>query len=178
MNVTYLDTSDLQNEVNWVTKGAVNPVKSQGHCGSCWAFSATASIEGAHFVATKKLLSLSEQQLVDCNTSSHGCNGGGMGGSFEYVKTHPQDLESDYVYTAQTGKCQESKYSGKVTVKTYTKAPANSVAQLKAAITKQPVSVGVEAGLPFRQYKSGVMDSKDCGTALNHGVNAVGYGVL
>jgi len=62
--------------INWVTKGAVTPVKDQGQCGSCWSFSATGGIEGAHFVATGKLLSFSEQQLVSCSTANYACNGG------------------------------------------------------------------------------------------------------
>ena len=87
-NVTELDTSDLASGVNWITKGAVNHVKDQGHCGSCWAFSAAASIESAHFIATGKLLSLSEQQFVDCDTASHGCNGGTSGRAMVYAEKH------------------------------------------------------------------------------------------
>ena len=75
-NIVELDTTNLADAVDWRTKGAVNPVKNQGQCGSCWAFSATASIEGNHFIATGTLLSLAEQEFVDCDTSSYGCNGG------------------------------------------------------------------------------------------------------
>ena len=73
---TILPTENLTDSVDWRTKGAVNPVKNQGMCGSCWAFSATAAIEGHHFIQTGELLSLAEQQFVDCDTSSYGCNGG------------------------------------------------------------------------------------------------------
>ena len=73
---TYLDDSNLTASVDWRTKGAVNPVKNQGQCGSCWAFSATAAIEGEHFIKTGTLLSLAEQQFVDCVRTCSGCNGG------------------------------------------------------------------------------------------------------
>lgn len=73
---TLLSTEDIPASIDWRTKGAVNAVKDQGQCGSCWAFSATVAVEGAHFQQTGKLLSLSEQQLVDCDKKSDGCNGG------------------------------------------------------------------------------------------------------
>ena len=75
-SIVVLSEEGLADSVDWRTKGAVNPVKNQGQCGSCWAFSATAAIEGHHFIATGTLLSLSEQEIVDCDTSSYGCNGG------------------------------------------------------------------------------------------------------
>jgi len=75
-NVVELDTSNLEASVDWRTKGAVNAVKNQGQCGSCWAFSAVSSMEGHHFIKTGTLLSLAEQQMVDCDTQSQGCNGG------------------------------------------------------------------------------------------------------
>ena len=74
--VEILDATNLTASVDWRTKGAVNPVKNQGQCGSCWAFSATAAIEGHHFIKSGNLISLAEQEFVDCDTKSAGCHGG------------------------------------------------------------------------------------------------------
>merc|ERR1712100_200536 len=101
-----LDTSDLAKEMNWVEKGAVAPVKNQGHCGSCWAFSTTGSVEGAMFLSTGKLESFSEQQLVDCSKQNNGCNGGLMDFAFKYIEKDPLELESEYPYKAKKEKCE------------------------------------------------------------------------
>jgi len=80
------DVNDLPTSIDWRTKGAVNAVKDQGQCGSCWAFSTVASVEGRNFLKTGKLLSLSEQQLVDCDRSENqGCNGGDMATAMKYI---------------------------------------------------------------------------------------------
>merc|ERR1712086_1028164 len=165
---------------DWRADGAVNPVKNQAQCGSCWAFSATCAAEGAHFIKTGELLSLSEQELVSCSKIDMGCNGGLQSRAFFYLEHHEQELESAYPYTSGTGvngKCLFDKTKGKVGMKTYTNVPANSVEQLKAAIDKQPVAVTIEADKTvFQQYTSGIMDSAACGTSLDHAVAAVGYG--
>lgn len=75
-NVTTLDESNLESSLDWRSRGAVNGVKNQARCGSCWAFGATATVEAAHQIASGKLLSLSEQQVVSCDKTSYGCNGG------------------------------------------------------------------------------------------------------
>merc|ERR1712057_8068 len=107
------DASAAPASVDWTTKGAVTPVKNQGQCGSCWAFSTTGSTEGIHQIKTGKLLSFSEQQLVSCAGSfgNQGCNGGLMDNGFKYIQQSGDTLESNYPYTGKTGKCNKAKTS-------------------------------------------------------------------
>jgi C1A family cysteine protease len=167
---------EIPSSVDWRTKHVVNPVKNQEQCGSCWAFSAISSIESAVAIKTGKLYSLSEQQLVDCSGAygNMGCNGGLMDDAFQYAETNKLCLENDYPYTAQDGTC--STCSGVVSLKGYVDVASNNETALQLAVLKQPVSVAVEADqLGFQFYNSGVFDG-DCGTNLDHGVVAVGYG--
>jgi uncharacterized protein with FMN-binding domain len=166
--------------VNWVTKGGVTPVKNQASCGSCWAFSSTGAMEGAHFVASGKLLSFSEQQLVSCSKLNHACNGGSMALAFRFYKSNAAVLEADYPYTSGAGQvaaCDSSKPATTVTASAYAGVTPNNSDQLKAALDKAPVSVAIEADKSaFQMYKSGVLTGSACGTQLDHGVLAVGYG--
>jgi C1A family cysteine protease len=177
-NTVYLSTEGVADSIDWVSKGAVTGVKNQGNCGSCWSFSTTGSIEGIHAISTGKLVSLSEQQLIDCSTSygNQGCNGGLMDDAFQYVEKYGLELESDYGYEASQGTCQydSSKVVAKITG--YTDVPSKNNTQLKAAVSQQPVSVAIEADQFAFQYYSGGVLTGSCGTNLDHGVLAVGYG--
>ena len=180
------DTSRNASSVNWVDAGAVTPVKDQGQCGSCWAFSTTGSLEGAHYVATGDLLSFSEQQLVDCAFLSYGnlaCNGGLQENAYNYYEAgYKAELESVYPYTSGTtmskGTCAyDSSSTTAVTVSSYDAVTPDSYTDMKAALNVQPLAVSIEADkLCFQFYSSGVLDNTACGTSLDHAVLAVGYG--
>jgi len=182
-NVHILDATNLTSDIDWVAKGAVTPIKNQQSCGSCWAFSTTGSVEGALFNAGKGLVSLSEQELVDCAGSfgNQGCNGGLMDDGFKFIEANGLAKEGDYEYTAKTGSCDSSKKSAASGVKgsvvtSYKDVTTEDCAQLMAAVNIGPVSVAIEADQSsFQNYKSGILGS-GCGTTLDHGVLVVGYG--
>ena len=173
-----------QMSVDWITAGGVTAVKDQGQCGSCWAFSSTGAMEGAHFVASGDLVSFSEQQLVDCagkRYGNFGCNGGLQQRAFNYYETHDAELESVYPYTSAegvSGSCLYDETSAtSVDVSDYNMVTASNPTQMKAALAQQPLAVSIEADkLVFQVYKSGVFTSTKCGTSLDHAVLAVGYG--
>jgi len=163
--VEYLDESNLEANVDWRSKGAVNPVQNQGNCGSCWAFSTTAAVEGAHKIHSGKLLKLAESQLVDCDRNDGGCNGGLETQAMKYLESHPQELEKDYPYVPKTRRCSAKSGKGIVKVTSISKVPKKSVSQLKAAVSKQPTCIAVGAGdRHFNSYKSGILNTTQCGT--------------
>jgi cathepsin L len=169
----------LPSSVDWTTKGAVTPVKNQQQCGSCWAFSTTGSVEGINEISGKGLISLSEQELVDCSGSAgnQGCNGGLMDDAFQWIISNGGlCTEAAYPYTAQDGTCQESTCTSAVTISGYTDVAHNNDVALATAVAQQPVSIAIEADQSSFQFYSGGVMTAACGTALDHGVLAVGYG--
>lgn len=168
--------------IDWVAKGAVTSVKDQGQCGSCWTFSASGCMEGAWAISKGQLIDLSEEELVDCagiKYGSMGCNGGSMSGAFNFIIDNGQCSNSAYPYTAGVtktgGTCQ--KCTAVVHATSCSNVKANDQLSLKAAVSKQPVSIAIEADTAiFQSYSSGVITSAKCGTNLDHGVLAVGYG--
>ncbi|KAA8526302.1 hypothetical protein F0562_008495 [Nyssa sinensis] len=176
----YENTTAVPSSMDWRKKGAVTPVKDQGQCGCCWAFSAVAAMEGITQLTTGKLISLSEQELVDCDTSGEdqGCGGGLMDNAFQFIQqNHGLTTEANYPYKGVDATCnknEEANHAAKITG--YEDVPANSESALLKAVANQPVSVAIDAGgFDFQFYSSGVFTGQ-CGTSLDHGVTAVGYG--
>jgi len=174
-------TTTFPASVDWTTKGVVTPVKNQGQCGSCWAFSATGAIECRYAIAHGVLNSLSEQQLVDCSMAEGnlGCDGGEMDSAFTYVmKTGGLCSETEYPYKGVDGRCEASTcgtYYDKIN--NFTDVTKRSESSLEAAAVTGCVSVAIEADqFAFQYYSSGVLTGT-CGTNLDHGVLVVGYGV-
>ncbi|TKY75032.1 Cysteine proteinase RD21a [Spatholobus suberectus] len=169
----------LPKSVDWRKEGAVVRVKDQGNCGSCWAFSTIAAVEGINKIVTGDLIALSEQELVDCDrTINAGCDGGLMEYAFEFIINNGGiDTEEDYPYRGVDGICDEYKKNARaVTIDDYERVPAYDELALKNAVANQPVSVAIEAaGREFQFYVSGIFTGR-CGTTLDHGVTAVGYG--
>jgi len=165
--------------VDWTTKGAVTPVKNQAQCGSCWSFSTTGSIEGRSAIKTGTLASISEQQLVDCDTSKdHGCNGGLMDYGFQYViSSGGLCSEVAYPYEAAQGTCKSSSCGTKFdAISSYEDVASCDQDSLEAALCAGPVSIAIEADQSsFQQYTGGVLTG-DCGKNLDHGVLLVGFG--
>ena len=171
---TYIPAS-----VDWRTQGAVTHVKNQQQCGSCWSFSSTGAIEGAWFLAKGELVSLSEQQLVDCFVAegNQGCNGGMMDYAFQYVINNKGiTTETEYPYTA-TGpnNCSSAGKTVAATISGYKDVPPNSDEALAFAVARQPVSVAIEADQAAFQFYTGGVLTAACGTNLDHGVLVVGY---
>jgi len=183
--------SSLATEIDWTTKGAVTPVKDQGQCGSCWSFSTTGAVEGAYFNKYGTLESFSEQDLVDCDTLTNhfgrdkGCNGGLMDNAFSWMgRNGGICTEEAYPYvsgtTKKAGDCVDSKCTknAKSAPSSFVDVEKNSDAAMMSALNLGPVAIAIQADeAAFQLYKSGVLTAA-CGTTLDHGVLAVGYGTL
>lgn len=178
------NVSALPTEFDWVQKGAVNEVKNQKSCGSCWAFSTVANIEGVNFVKTGKLVSLSEQELVDCDRSGsqgdQGCQGGLPSNAFKFMIANKVGLEpeNEYPYLARNGACHAKKAEELVFISNW-KQIASDEDQMAAALVQYgPLSIGINAG-PMQWYRSGIANplSLLCNPKkLDHGVALVGFG--
>ena len=179
-NWEYADVTPPET-MDWVSRGAVTPVKNQGQCGSCWAFSTVGAVEGVVAVKTGDLISLSEQELVSCAKigGNNGCKGGLMDNGFEWiVENRGVDDEEDWGYLAKDRRCNwfKKRRAKAASIDGFKDVPRNDEDALKKAVSQQPVAVAIEADhREFQLYSGGVFDG-ECGTNLDHGVLVVGYG--
>jgi cathepsin L len=181
---TYNPNIEAEATVDWREKGAVTGVKNQGQCGSCWSFSATGSLEGQHFLKEGELVSLSEQNLIDCSTKygNHGCKGGAMRNAFRYIEENRGiDTERSYPYQAHDELCRFSRENVGATDEGYVPILRDDEKALTQAVqTVGPISVAIDASKKtFHLYKRGVYYDPLCSsTKLDHGVLVVGYGTM
>jgi len=173
MTTEEANTFDLPNDVDWRNKGAVQRVKDQKSCGSCWAFSATAAIESINFIVNATLPDLAEQQLVDCDKEEQGCNGGFESDAIQWIADNGgQCAQKDYPYTARDGTCKKTcvPIAGVTAVTRFT-----GESNLQSNLNNQPCTVAVDAGSSdWQSYSGGVYNGR-CGKQLNHAILAVGY---
>lgn len=167
--------------IDWRTLGGVSPVKDQGQCGSCWAFSATQAAETGYWKATGNLKILAPQQTTSCDTVDWGCNGGDTPSAYSYMRQAGGiDREKDYPYTSgttmETGTCKvkPSEFAVKVGDTTMISQGASGESDMMKEIHDSPMSICVDAE-PWQFYMGGVVDSSTCGTQLDHCVHLVGY---
>ncbi|XP_026750367.2 cathepsin L-like proteinase [Galleria mellonella] len=174
---------ELPKELDLRLEGFIRPIKSQGHCGSCWAFSSTAAVEGAIAKSLGgKSFDLSEQSLVDCawGYGNEGCNGGMLDTAFEYIAKNGIPTSEDYgTYEELDDYCELENVSSVHEIVGFTRVTPRSPNSLKVALNKYgPVAVAIHVNMNMKQYSSGIYYDPECqGQDINHGVTIIGYGV-
>jgi C1A family cysteine protease len=177
-NLKYMETGRTPSSIDWRELGAVNPIQDQGSCGSCWAFSGTATVEMQQAARGGGLWKYAEQECVDCDTACNGCNGGLKQSCMAYIQNNNGVASEDsYPYKAVQGVCQGVADLGNVNVTDVIGVPPDQEAEMLAAIANGPISVAVDASQTvFRNYSSGVITDGCPLESSNHAINAVGYG--
>ena len=181
-NIVSKYNGSVPDHKNWLEYGIVSSVKNQAQCGSCWAFSATEAVEGVVSLRKGELISLSEQQMVDCSDDygNQGCGGGWMDSAFEYVIDNKGLCSNaSYQYTAQDGTCNTNcSLIQNTDIKNCSDISPNIEELVIAYLSQQPLSVAIEADSDtFQHYKRGLYNDSSCFEGgLDHGVLLVSYG--
>ena len=172
--------NDAPESWNWMDQGVLGPVKDQGFCGSCWAFSAMGNIEALNTMKTKEYVPLSEQQLVDCDTEyDMGCDGGLMEYAFAYLMEKGCMKQEDYPYVGYDDTCKYDESKVFVKVANWTMLATQDEVEMKEFLySNGPLAIAINAD-PFQYYTGGIIDEDEWSCdpeGLNHGVVLVGYG--
>jgi cathepsin F len=167
---------------DWRDKGMVTPVKAQGQCGSCWAFAATATVESAFAIATGELRNLSEQELLDCNLSNNGCNGGNENKAFRFIHEHGLVRLDEYPYIAKRhNSCHVKPEEENVKISSAYYLNPDEQSIIDWLVNFGPVNIGSVSVPPdMKPYKSGIYYPSDYDCKFNvlglHALMIVGYG--
>jgi len=175
-NIVEIDVGSVPSSWSWLTEGAVTPIKNQEQCGSCWAFATVATTEGLYKINGNTLTSFSEQQIVDCDTTCDGCDGGWPYLAMAYVAKAGLETETEYPYAGVDQNCKYNKADAITTGVTGAGfVTPKSPQALFAGVYQQPTAIIVEADQSvFQLYSSGIITT-GCGTALDHAITAIGY---
>jgi len=162
--------------IDWVAKGMTTPVKNQGQCGSCWAFSATETVESANLLAGNAMTLGSPQEIVDCDTNDSGCNGGDPQEALQWiVQQGGQETDSCYPYTAEDGTCNEANCQANPNLKISTVTPIGGAEDtMYNALQSSPLSICCDAE-PWQNYQGGIMTAAECGNSIDHAIQLTGY---
>lgn len=175
-NGSFVDIKDyLPASIDWSQTGAVNPVRDQGSCGSCWAIACVEAVEGINFITTQEQLTFSVQQLIDCDELDHGCNGGGIVNGSTYIEEQGLVTENQYPYTGVAGTCQVDEDTVRaVYISELIIIPSNEPA-LQGAVVQQPIAVNLAVSVADWQSYSGGVYTGPCHNNTNHAALVVGY---
>jgi C1A family cysteine protease len=177
-NPVTLDRNVEQNPstpIDWVAKGMTTPVKDQGQCGSCWAFSTTETVESANLMAGKTVVPGAPQEIVDCDNSDQGCDGGDPQEALQWVQQQGGlDAESCYPYQAQDGNCASSQCTPVMTITSVDPVDGNEATMYKTLASEGPLSICCDAEA-WQNYNGGILTADQCGNNVDHAIQLTGY---
>jgi C1A family cysteine protease len=175
-NVISKRTIQQMTAIDWVAKGMTTPIKNQGQCGSCWAFSTTETVESANLIAGHSEVAGSPQEIVDCDSNDQGCDGGDPQEALQWVVDQGGlDTENCYPYTAQDGNCAQSQCTASPNLKIKTVTPVGSdEGSIYQALMSMPLSICCDAS-QWQYYTGGVLTADQCGLSIDHAIQLTGY---